>query len=201
MPNLPNLSSSRAFLSQSPNSFYSGSDYRDKIRENIQNTPRKDNFLNNRSIDLSLTRENSTFRPVSRIKPQNKAQSVNPDLETELNTTKGRRRELVFYNKNEKNNQSSNDENQENFDVWSSESNKKDNDNNENSYTSRRKRFEDNNFKQNSFSENGIPYTERIHTARESTQTPRVKPRKIHNEDLENEGNLRKNVKTPLKTR
>ncbi len=205
MPNFPNLSSSRAFLSQSPNSFgYNGSDFRDRIRENLQNTPRKDKNFTNRSIDLSLTRENSAFRPVSRMKSQNKAPNIS-DLDSELINTKSRRRELLFYNKNDQQNQSSenNIENQENFDFLNSEQNKLDNGSNENSYTSRRKRFEDNNFKQQSksFTENDLLFTERVQTARDSARTPIVKPRKMYNNDLENDGSLRINVKTPLKPR
>jgi len=205
MPNLPNLSSSRAFLSQSPNSFgYNGSDFRDRIRENLQNTPRKDKNFSNRSIDLSLTRENSAFRPISRMKSQNKAPTIS-DIDSELINTKSRRRELLFYNKNDQQNQSSenNIENQENFDFLNSEQNKIDNGSNENSYTSRRKRFEDNNFKQQrkSFTENDLLFTERVQTARDSARTPIVKPRKIYNNDLENDGSLRINVKMPLKPR
>lgn len=212
MPNLPNLSNSRSFLaSPSPyNPSNGGDSYRELIRENIHNTPRnKENGgYPGRSIDLNLGREN-TFRTVSRFNNHN--QNLIGDLEKDgdltsrSNLKSGRNRKLVFYNnKNSDNNNNNNlnmeNENQENIDFKNSDNNT--NDSSENSYTSRRKRFEDNNFNQsvNNFSNDGnVKFTERLKTARgrDSARTPVVTPRKI----FQNDSNSNSNKKAPLQNR
>lgn len=227
MPNLPNLSSSRSFLAQSPSFGFgnNGSEsYREKIRDSIQSTPRKENVAyTSRSIDLSLNRENSTFRPVSRVKGNTfKTQGINDtdhDLPTARSNLKsGRKREILFY-KNDSSSQNSdgksgnnnnNFDNQENVEFINSDSldTKFDCEVSETNYTSRRKRFEDNNLAQNQnlnngFNEiNGLKFTERVQTARESARAPIAAPRKLFQKsDQENGNPPMRNIKTPLKAR
>ncbi len=165
MPNLPNLSNSRAFLA-SPNG-YSGSDsYRERIRENISNTPRKsdNSTYTPRSIDLSI--EKNLFRTVSRYNNHNTNNKSHDNDETGFLTQRSqksaRTRQVLFYNKNGlsqdntntttngSNNQQQHIENQENLDQFRNLDNNSrhgsENSNSENNYPSRRKRFEDNNF-------------------------------------------------------
>lgn len=211
MPNLPNLSSSRSFLAASPNSFSynNGSEsYRDKVREKIQSTPRKNNGeYTSRSIDLTLGRE-KTFRSKSRNQGNNLISDFekDPELNGPIDRLKsGRYRQKLFYNNNDRNNDDNQNDfgnfnnNQENLDFINSD---RIDTEVENSYVSRKKRFEDNNFNQNvnSFNDSAVKFKERLKTARESTKTPLITPRK----SCKNENNLEMNssrTKSPLKTR
>jgi len=101
---LPNLSG-KSFISTSPtlDSFQSGADsYREKVKEKIQNSPRRNtNFDYTRSIDLSLNREN-TFLPISRNRDNNTANrlktAVSDNNYSRLKSS--RSRQIVFYNNN-----------------------------------------------------------------------------------------------------
>ena len=219
MPNLPNLSNSRSFLAASPNSFSynNGSEsYRDKVREKIQSNPRKNNGeYTSRSIDLSLSRE-KTFRSKSR----NQGNNLITDFENDNNDFNGQRdrlksgryRQKIYFNNNSQASADRNNENNDNQHDYANFNNNQENldfintdrieNEAENSYVSRKKRFEDNNFNQNvnGFNDSAVKFKERIKTARESTRTPLITPRK----SCPNDNNLEMNsnrTKTPLKTR
>jgi hypothetical protein len=115
---LPNLSG-KSFLSTSPtfDTYQSGADsYREKVKEKIQNSPRRSaNYSDySRSIDLSISKDES-FRPVSRhrsINVNNNNSQLNETtngyrLKSAANDPKNisrlksaRNRQIVFYNNN-----------------------------------------------------------------------------------------------------
>ncbi len=124
---LPNLSG-KSFISTSPtfDSYQSGADsYREKVREKIQNSPRRNNNNTNsyeysRSIDLSLNRDNS-FRPVSRHSSVNnnnnnnngensnvRLKSAVSDNNNNYSRLKSGRRQIVIYNNNNNGNNNGN---------------------------------------------------------------------------------------------
>lgn len=110
---LPNLSG-KTFDTPTLDSYQSGADsYREKVREKIQSSPRQ-NTNYTRSIDLSLTSDNS-FRPVSRSNKSNNSyvSSLN-DTNSVSRLKSARSRQLIFYNNNGELNQDNNNDNTNN---------------------------------------------------------------------------------------
>lgn len=206
MPNLPNLPNGRTFLS-SPNEYTAGESYRERIRENISNTPRKVNengTYTPRSIDLSI--EKNLFRTVSRYNnPNSKSYDVDDDnnqLTNHRSQKSAHSRQILFYNKNHQSQDNSNNnqpqqnfDNQENLEQFLSPDNSSKYESEgstttENNYPNRRRRFEDNNFasKNNNLDNlngtgNEPVFRERVQTARSrdrenATRTPVITPRK-----------------------
>lgn len=106
---LPNVND-KSFTSTQLNNSNSPSSYRERVREKIQNSPRN-NSSTHRSIDLSISRENTFFRPSSRLRfSTENIQETNNDSDEGLernqyqkknsNTSAPaiRARQIVFYN-------------------------------------------------------------------------------------------------------
>lgn len=199
MPNLPNLSNGRTLLS-SPNEYTAGESYRERIRENISNTPRKANengAYTPRSIDLSI--EKNLFRTVSRYNnPNSKSYDMDNDnnqLINQRSQKSARSRQILFYNKNHQSQDNNNNnymnnnqpqqnfnDNQENLEQFLSPDNSskyesEGSTNTENNYPNRRRRFEDNNFASKNNNLDNLNGTGNESVSRERVQTARGRDR------------------------